>query len=590
MEGPVESDHIAPAWFARFSRSELPLLSTVLWLAKLVVVLPLLMLLGIWDRLRLGRRSVVRVALSASGARPQDHVGDAVATTVLLRELLHDPAIRGVIIDVRDVTGGQASLQDLRRAMLDLRSSGRTVLVHVHGLSWRELLVASGADRVWMTPSGEVFLTGLGARLTYYGRALERLGIQADLVAVGRFKTFGEPYLRGHPSRANRQQLGELLTDLQDQVIELVAEARGLDPDQLRALLGRAPLSADEALEAGLVDAVQYPDTSGEAATELLGDGWRAVPAGAYAWIRRWQRRLRQLIGPRPTVAVLHLSGPIVQGKDGSSSARRIDSDEVVPALHLLAADPSVRGVVLAVDSPGGSALASDLIARAVQRLGTEKPVVAAFGDVAASGGYYLSAPASEIVARHGTITGSIGVVGGKVVVGRALARLGVHSESVDVGPDSGFLGPFEAFDASQRRRFQASLARAYTRFLGIVSAGRRRPVRAIEPHAAGRVWTGRQALERGLVDHLGGLELALERVAIKASLSLDAVSVTHVRFEPSRYQLVTQLLSRGLRGVVQSELRSVVFEKMGAGGLILQYAWRRPQEPLVILPWDIDS
>jgi protease-4 len=425
--------------------------------------------------------------------------------------------------------------------------------------------------------------------MTYYGPALERVGVEADLVAVGRFKTFGEPYLRGHPSKANREQLTELLSDLQNQIVELVAEGRGLQVPSLLDLLGTAPLSADEALAEGLVDAVQYPDASSAAAMELLGTGFRVVPAGVYASIRGWQKRLSLIIGPRPTVAVVHLSGPIVQGQDGGGSGTRIDSDDVVPVLRNLASDDDIRGVVLSVNSPGGSALASDLIARAVQQLGTVKPVVAVFGDVSASGGYYLSAPASEIIARDGTVTGSIGVVGGKVVVGRALARLGIHSESVEVGPDSGFLGPFEAFDHGQRRRFQASLQRAYTRFLNIVSAGRKRPVRAIEPFAGGRVWTGRQALERGLVDRLGGLALGVERVALKASLPADEVHLAHVHFKPSRLQALSRLAQRGVRGVIQDAFEASLLERMGAGGQIIRQAWTRPHEPLAVLPWDIE-
>ena len=565
------------------------MLGFVWWLVKFLLVYPCLALLGAFGRWRIGRKAVVRIALGPTTARPQDRVGDVGETVALLKAIRDDPSVRAVVIDVRDVQGGQAALQSLRATMLELRSNGRTVLVHVHGLSWRELLVASAADRVWMSPAGEVFLTGMGARLTYYGPALEKVGVEADLVSVGRFKTFGEPYLRGHPSRANREQLSELLGDLQAQTVEYVAQGRGLEPDALLELLGRAPLSADEACRAGLVDDVLYPDASSEAAMELLGEGLRVVPARAYKKVRSTQRWLRAWLDPRPALAVVHLNGPIVQGQEGSARGESIDSDQVVPVLGNLAADPSVRGVVLAVNSPGGSALASDLIARAVQRLGNQKPVVAVFGDVAASGGYYLSAPASEIVARDGTVTGSIGVVGGKVVVGRALARLGIHSESVDVGPDAGFLGPFQPFDGSQRRRFQASLERAYARFLGIVSAGRKRPVRAIEPHAAGRVWTGRQALERGLVDHLGGVEVGIERVALKASLSAEHVAIRDVRFRPSRLFLLSQLMQAGIRGQVRAAVRDVLLERMGAGGHILQQAWQKPNEPMAILPWDID-
>jgi protease-4 len=508
-----------------------------------------------------------------------------------MQHLVTDSTVRGVIIDVRDVGGGQAALQDLRAAMLALREEGRAVFVHVHSLGWRELLLASAADRVWMTPCGEAFLTGMAARLTYYGQALERLGVKADLVAVGRFKTFGEPYLRGHPSRANRTQLEQLLGDLQDQTLEMIAQARGLEVDALRALLGRAPLSADQLVEAGLIDGVQYPDASSQMAQELLGTGWRIVPARVFARLTWWSVWMRTRLRRRPQVAVVHLRGPIVQGADGiGGRGHRIDSDAVVPVLLNLANDPSIQGVVLAVSSPGGSALASDLIARVVQRMTSLKPVVASFGDYAASGGYYLAAPASEIVARPGTVTGSIGVVGGKVVVGRALSRLGIHSEAVEVGPDSGFLGPFEPFDHSQRRRFMASLERAYTRFLGVVSGGRRMPVWAVEPHAAGRVWTGRQALERGLVDHLGGLDLALVRLQAKMPISDRKPEVLHVTFEPSRLESLQRLMSGGLRLWMRDLVDDSVLSRMGRGGLMVRYAMSSPTEPLALMPWDISG
>jgi len=570
--------------------SERRVFSVVWWLLKLLIFGPLLLLVRAWSRLRLGRKQVVRIALGR-GRRPSDHPGDLHESLRLMRHLVTDDAVRGVVIDVRDVSGGQATLQELRDAMLKLRAEGRAVFVHVHTLGWRELLLASAADRVWMTPCGEAFLTGMGARITYYGPALERLGAKADLVAVGRFKTFGEPYLRGHPSRANRTQLEELLGDLQEQVFEMVADARGLEVEDLRALLGRAPLSADELLEAGLIDAVQYPDTSSELAQELLGSGWRIVPARVFARLTFGAEWLRTRLRRRPRVAVVHLRGPIVQGGESlGGRGVRIDSDEVVPALLALSNDPEIKGVVLAVSSPGGSALASDLIARVVQRMIAHKPVVAAFGDYAASGGYYLAAPASEIVARPGTITGSIGVVGGKVVVGKALSRLGIHSETVEVGPDSGFLGPFESFNHSQRRRFMASLQRAYTRFLGIVAGGRRLPVRAVEPHAAGRVWTGRQALERGLVDHLGGLDLALERLNTKMPTSQRDAEVLHVTFEPSRFEALQRLATGGVQLWLRDAIDDAVLTRMGRGGLMVRYAMARPTEPLALLPWDIND
>ena len=337
------------------------------------------------------------------------------------------------------------------------------------------------------------------------------------------------------------------------------------------------------------MDGLAYADQAESLLDALLDGKARRLSLRRYARLAGWQRRLRRWGRSSRHIAVLHLEGPIVHGAEASGGAgQRIDADRVVPVLDALRESPSTRAVVLYVNSPGGSALASDLIARAVRRLGENKPVLALFGDVSASGGYYLSAPASEIIAREGTITGSIGVVGGKVTIGPALGRLGVHHERISAGPDSGLFDPLTPLSEAQRARFRVMLGRTYDRFLRIVSAGRKRPIEAVRAVAEGRVWTGRQALERGLVDHIGGLDLALSRARVMASFDEDEDAVRHHRFSPPRFAVVQALLS-GRPGAWARDLLTAGLDAAGAGALLAQMVRQHPMQPLALLPYDVD-
>jgi protease-4 len=268
---------------------------------------------------------------------------------------------------------------------------------------------------------------------------------------------------------------------------------------------------------------------------------------------------------------------------DEGGSNSKIAADRVVPVLESLAEDDGCKAVVLAVTSPGGSALASDLIARAIRKLMEKRPVVAWFGDVSASGGYYISAPATEIVANPGSITGSIGVVGGKIVIGDAIARAGIHHETIAAGPDTTMMGPWDGFTEDQRERFRASLIRVYERFIQVVSAGRKIPERSVLDVAEGRVWTGQQALERGLVDHLGGLDLALERARKLAGMQLPQ-RVDHIRFMPSRLRALSSLRRDTLAGPAS------VLERLWktSTAVLFSAVWHHPMEPLMVLPWEL--
>lgn len=562
---------------------------SMLWSTLLALAAaPLILLVRQLRRWQLGRRGVLELSLAHDG--PRHAALDAIAGTAeLLRAMTDDELLRAVVLKIRSPSLGWAAAQDLHDALLTLRRKGKLVFVHLEQAGNQELLLASAADRVWLTPAADVFLVGVGAQLVFFGDALHRLGVDVQIEAAGTYKSFGESYSRGFASAANREATAALVEDLSAQLVERLASSRCLDPAAIRALMARSPLSAEEVHAAGLVDGVGHADQAQDALDELLGQKVHPVSFRRYARLLAVEHYLESVGRRGRHVAVVHLEGPVVHGAEPEGGGGlRIEADRVSPVLEQLREDEDVAAVVLFLDTPGGSALASDIIARSVQRLGAAKPVVAVFANVSASGGYYIGAPAAEIIAWPGTITGSIGVVGGKVSWGRALGQLGVHAEPIVSSDSALLLSPWRSFRPEERARFRALLERTYDRFLRVVAAGRRRPVEAIAPHAEGRVWTGRQALERGLVDRLGGLDDGLARARVLAGMEPDTPAV-HLRFPPPRFRVLTQLL--GLRGAAAApDLVDLALASLGVGGRRLQLLRRHPGQALTLLPWVVDG
>jgi protease-4 len=454
----------------------------------------------------------------------------------------------------------------------------------------------AAVDRGSLTPSGEVLLTGFASSQTFLADALALLGVRATLMSAGTYKSFGERFTRNAPSAPHREAVTHVLGGLWDEALATIAADRRQSSAQIGALLGRAPLDPADLHAAGGVDQLAYPDQAAAEVDQLLGG---PAPTRSLRWwwrLRRAEAGLRGFIAGGPRLCVVELDGPISAGPPGPGErGPRIDPEEVVPLLDALREDPSVAGVVLAIHSPGGSALASDLIARAVRRLADTRPVIALLGDVAASGGYYIAAPCSEIIARPSTITGSIGVVGGKIVLRDALTRFGVHPESITVGPDAELLSPLTGWDRDQADRFRASLQRTYARFLAVVAGGRGLPLAAVEAVAEGRIWTGRQALAHGLVDRLGDLEVALSRLRLLAGVAPGAGRVHVHRFAPPRHGLLRLLLAQVRAPQAKApRLPAAVFAALGgqggALGVVLEELWLRPLAPLCVAPLELDA
>lgn len=446
-----------------------------------------------------------------------------------LDQVGHAP-VAGLWLRLEGVHAGWATLSEVRAALLRLRVLGKQIICELVHAGNAEMYLASVASVVYLHPMTSLNLLGVGASLRFAGTALSRLGVRFDMEAAGAYKSAGETFTRAFATPENREAITEVVADLQDELEQVIAEGRGISVEEVREAMAAAPLSGPEALERKLVDGLRYPD----GVEREIGEDVDLVPFWSWWRARARAERAARWIEGRPRVVVLHLTGPVVDG-EGTPGAEVIASGQVVEVLEALREDDRITGVVLHIHSPGGSATASDLIWRAASRLGEVRPVVAAMGDVAASGGYYIAVAATRILAWPTTLTGSIGVVGGKFVVGDALGRLGVYSEAVVGAPHADFFSLTQPFDDSQRRRFRDSLTHFYRGFVDRVAAGRRQPVAAIEPVAQGRVWSGRRALEVGLIDAFGGVREAVAEVAKLAGVESPTTTELSVAPRGSR-------------------------------------------------------
>lgn len=429
-----------------------------------------------------------------------------------------DRHVRGVWLRLRHTQGSPALLQEVAAALVRLKASGRRVLAALDEAEDGDLLLAAQADRITCSPAGTVDGRGVAIRGVYLADALARLGVRVEVLAAGAFKSAADPLARATPSPAHREAMEGLVADLQAQWTSSVAQGRGLPEDRIRVALDRAPLSPQEALEAGLVDEVTWPDQDAERWPERLG--FRPRPIDFPAWNRRWilDRAWRRALGDVRPIAVVRLGGPVVYRAPSVNARPCIAADRVIPLLDRLAQDRRVRGVLLVVDSGGGGVGPSEALHRAVTRLRERRPVVALLRGTAASGAYALSLPA-RTVAAPGTLTGSIGVLLVRPLVAGALRRLGIHATTWRGAPHADLDDPARPLTDPERARLEAMVQRFYTTFVERVAQARHLALADVEAVAQGRVWTGRQALDRGLVDRLGGFPEAFADLCEAAGL-----------------------------------------------------------------------
>jgi protease IV len=475
------------------------------------------------------------LALITGGGRPL-LLREAVAA---IHRAAEDPRVGGLIARVQIPAGPAGSVQELREAIAAFSAAKPS-------LAWAETYpgtlayyLASAFREVWLQPSGTVGLVGFATNALFLRGALDKAGVEAQFVARGEYKSFANRFTEESYTDAHREADTRLLDSLHGQVVRAIAESRRLESAAVDALADRAPLLRDAALSGGLIDRVGFRDEAYQRIAELVGaspsDDAEDEPPRLY--LARYARATASrpsLPAPKvpgrkakPTIAVVMVAGPIVSGRGGSHvlpfGTGSVGGDTIAAALREAGADDRVSAVVLRVDSLGGSVTGSETIWREVARIRDDgKPVVASMGAVAASGGYYVSMGADAIVANPGTITGSIGVVTGKLVARDLKKRLGVGSDAVRTNANADAWSVNAPFTDEQRAQVEAEADLSYDDFVQRVAQGRNLSVEDVNAVARGRVWTGADALEHGLVDELGGLRTAIARAKVLAGLDVD--------------------------------------------------------------------
>lgn len=475
----------------------------------------------------------------SGGGRPMA-LRDAVAA---LHRGAEDPRVAGLIARVQLPPAPIGAVQELREAIAAFSAVKPSV-------AWAETYpgtlsyyLATAFREIWMQPSGEAGMIGFASNAMFLRDALDKVGIEAQFVARGEYKSAADLFTEDGYTDANREAVTRMLESLQDQVWQAVAQSRQIDAGALDELADKAPLLRDEALFSGLIDRIGFRDEAYARIAELAGvegvspesiDTADKLPRMHLA---RYAGTARPRLAPpvasipgrrgKPTIAVVSVEGPIVNGRGGPQGLplgpSSAGGDTIASALREVAADDEVSAIVLRVDSPGGSVTASETIWREVQRARDRgKPVVASMGSIAASGGYYVSMGADAIVANPGTITGSIGVITGKLVVRDLKDRLGVGSETLRTNANADAWSIDAPFTDEQRARREAEADMFYTDFVERVARGRNLRTEDVDAVARGRVWTGADALERGLVDELGGFRTAVRRAKVLAGLDED--------------------------------------------------------------------
>ncbi|MEE8581484.1 MAG: signal peptide peptidase SppA [Myxococcota bacterium] len=466
----------------------------------------------------------------------------------------HDERVDGVVLRFRGGLSGWSKALALRRAVDELREAGKAVVAWGETFSAEEYLVASGADRVWLPESGNLLLVGVLVEQFFLRELLERFEVQPEVVRVGGYKTAAELLTHSEMSPEQREQIESWLDDLYSELVAGIARGRGLDPQRVRERIDCGPYPAASAIESGLIDGCLYPDQLPDALQEFASlprggrDGPRRVRLVEAIPYFRWvvaDPGWRPLRTDLPRIAYVVASGPIHRG----AGSRGIASESYRHLLDDLAQEKGVRGVVLRVDSPGGDAIASDLLFRAIGQLSREKPVIVSMGDVAASGGYYLAAAADCVYAEAGTLTGSIGVVGGKLNLAGLYRRLGVAKGSVERGARAGMLSEARGFTPDEYEALRGGMQAVYETFLARVATGRKLSLEAVGRLAQGRIWSGLRAKSLGLVDAIGGPLEALQEACRRAGLVAGERFV--LEFHPRRRRLgLARLLGTALQAL----------------------------------------
>ncbi|MBI1746691.1 MAG: signal peptide peptidase SppA [Acidobacteria bacterium] len=440
----------------------------------------------------------------------------------MLESLARDTRVPAVYLKVRPLGIGWGATEELRDMLLDFKKSKKKIyaLLDADFVEEKEFLLAATADRIYLNPEGGLLLNGLLAEVEFYRKALEKLHVEPHYLQFKEYKSAGEPFSREHMSEYFREVLDSILGDIQSRFVDYVSDARQVDKIQLQNLMEEGLFLPSQALAEKLVDKLGYADEVEQALADDFLKGAKKEYKGISA-----ERYFRSIDKPYQAggkkVALVFASGPITSGKSEPLS-EMIGGETLAGYIREARKDKDIKAIIMRVNSPGGSAVGSDLVWREICLAKKEKPVVVTMSTVAGSGGYYIAMGADAIVSQPSTLTGSIGVVGGKFNVRGLFEWLGINVDTVKKSKNADLFSFFSSPDEEQIGQFRTWMAAIYKDFVTKAAEGRKVEYDTLEPLAHGRVWTGQQAKARGLIDELGGLDTAIKLIKEKAKMKAD--------------------------------------------------------------------
>jgi protease-4 len=540
---------------------------------------------------------VVRPGGELLEVRPDDVVGQVLGNDVTtvrsivesLGKAKRDPRITGVLLLPSALELPLwGKLQELRDAIVDFRESGKAVVAFLEYGGDREYYLASAADRVFLLPTSPLDLTGVASYEVFLRGALDKLGAYPDFVHIGEYKTAVNQFTQTEFTPEHREMTESLNVDLYEQLVGHIAEARKKSVTDVRSLIDDGPFAPAAAEQSGLVDGLAYLDQLDDriADMDLFEKDLPHVEETDYRQVTPRSLGIR----PQSRIAVLYAAGVIASGESvyDTVNGAVVGSDTMVEQIQRIREDDSIKAIVLRVDSPGGSSVASDVIWRELtitREQNPSRPIVASMSDLAASGGYYISMPADVIVAQPATLTGSIGIFGGKVVIGDTLSKIGISTATVQSGRNATISSPFEPFTAEQREKIMGYMRVFYDGFVQKAASARRRTPAQVEAVAQGRVWTGQQARDRGLVDMLGGLDTAIAVAKDRAGIPEDE-DVELVTYPAPRtlYEALSDRLSESTGAAIWAHVLGS--EARALAALTAPARIFRRGEPLALMPF----
>ena len=536
--------------------------------AMVILLLVLVIVLVIWglSSNRISSNSVL--VLDISGEIEEQRAADVLSAfdgkTPVLRDYVEaieaaasDPKITGLVVKIEPIETGWGKLEEIHSHLLAFRASGKPSICYLggDGTSNVEYYLATGCKEVWIVPTAPLLVHGMMAEATFLRGTLDKLKIVPDFYHIAEYKTATNELTEKKFTPAHREEVDSLLHGIYNQYLTDVSEARSLVRADFEALVSQGPFSADEAVKNHLVDRAAYWDQLQQSFKDR-GKGWRPVE------LSRYRESMGESMGT-VRIAVIRASGLIVSGESGNApnGSFIMGGDTVAAELRQVRQDPSIKAIVLRIDSGGGSVVASEVIRREVELARNSKTLVVSMSDVAASGGYWIAMPAHKIVADPDTITRSIGVLIGKMNVSGLYAMLGLSTDSIATSDNATLFSAQQSFTPAQKQWIEKTMEETYSAFIHGVANNRHMTAEQVDKIGKGRVWTGTQAKDNGLVDELGGLDRAIAVARDLAHISVtQSVHIVNLPEEKNFFQLLLEKQAGGSTraGTVKAILRGV--------------------------------